>query len=325
MPTNSVSLNGDYATQLAQLQQRQKMAQMLQEQAAAPIEVQSYKGIQAPISNLALLAKALQGFGGAYLGNKAIEGMGQLKADQRDKALAFIKGSAPTAQVVLPGFITPQNFDSSQFNNIRPPRALATAPQNLGPAPTVAPGMGPPAMPSVSAPPMGGPITQPTQGEFTGTSLVPQGANNTPPMTRNITQTELENRYQEAAMSDNERLAAWGQSKLDELDTIKAEQRRLQDTIKAEWGKVQNLGPGDVAYTLDDNGNPRVIASAPEKPINKTTDNIIAVVANKVAAGQTLTPGENKIWNMWAAIQKKKSQSSNSPTSELPAGYFLDK
>jgi hypothetical protein len=181
--------------------------------------------------------------------------MGQLKADQRDKALAFIKGSAPTAQVVLPGFITPQNFDSSQFNNIRPPRALATAPQNLGPAPTVAPGMGPPAMPSVSAPPMGGPITQPTQGEFTGTSLVPQGANNTPKMTRNITPTELENRYQQAAMSDNERLAAWGQSKLDELDTIKAENR-----------KIKTASSGDTLYITNPDGTIKVIGTSPKAP-----------------------------------------------------------
>jgi hypothetical protein len=79
MPDNSVSLSGDYATQLAMLQQRQKMAQMLQEQAVAPIEVQSYNGIQAPISNLSILAKALQGFGGAYLSNQATKDAGALQ------------------------------------------------------------------------------------------------------------------------------------------------------------------------------------------------------------------------------------------------------
>jgi hypothetical protein len=84
---DSVNLNGDYATQLAQIQQRQKMAQMLQEQAAAPIEVQSYKGIQAPISNLSILAKALQGFGGAWQQQQLAKQQSDLAEAARQKVL----------------------------------------------------------------------------------------------------------------------------------------------------------------------------------------------------------------------------------------------
>ena len=99
MPTNSVNLSGDYATQLAQLQQRQKMAQMLQEQAVAPIDVQSYKGIQAPISNLSLLAKALQGFGGAYLSQNAFKDQAKLNQASAGANIQALKDADAAAEI----------------------------------------------------------------------------------------------------------------------------------------------------------------------------------------------------------------------------------
>ena len=58
MPNISLT---SYDSQLADAQRRQKMAEMLQEQANAPFDIQSYNGIQAPIPWTAVLAKALQG------------------------------------------------------------------------------------------------------------------------------------------------------------------------------------------------------------------------------------------------------------------------
>jgi hypothetical protein len=56
MPTISLT---DTTSQIAELQRRQKLAEALAAQGAAPIEVQSYKGIQAPISPFSVLAKVL--------------------------------------------------------------------------------------------------------------------------------------------------------------------------------------------------------------------------------------------------------------------------
>jgi hypothetical protein len=54
-----------FAPQMADIERQRQMAEMLQQQANAPIEIQSYRGIQAPIPTTAVLAKALQGFAAA--------------------------------------------------------------------------------------------------------------------------------------------------------------------------------------------------------------------------------------------------------------------
>ena len=51
-----------YQTQLEELARRQKMAEIMQQQSFQPIERFSYQGIEAPISPLSGLAKALQGY-----------------------------------------------------------------------------------------------------------------------------------------------------------------------------------------------------------------------------------------------------------------------
>ena len=61
------NLANPYQTQLEQLARRQKMAEIMQQQSFQPIERFSYQGIEAPISPLAGLTKALQG----YMGGKA--------------------------------------------------------------------------------------------------------------------------------------------------------------------------------------------------------------------------------------------------------------
>jgi len=68
----AVSLT-NYDAKLVDAQRRQKLAEILQTQSAAPIDIQSYKGVQAAIPWTAVLAKALQGSLAGYQGKKADE------------------------------------------------------------------------------------------------------------------------------------------------------------------------------------------------------------------------------------------------------------
>jgi len=74
----------DYNTRLAAIQRNEKLAQIMQQQAFQPIEVQSYQGIQAPISPLSGLAKVLQ----AYMGAKGTGEEERIKLNQEAKAEA---------------------------------------------------------------------------------------------------------------------------------------------------------------------------------------------------------------------------------------------
>jgi hypothetical protein len=70
------SVASPYQLQQQELDRRQKMAEILQQQAFEPIQAGSYQGIQAPISPVQGLAKVLQ----MYLANKNQEG---LKSEQK--------------------------------------------------------------------------------------------------------------------------------------------------------------------------------------------------------------------------------------------------
>jgi hypothetical protein len=70
------SVANPYQLQQQELDRRQKMAEILQQQAFEPIQAGSYQGIQAPISPVQGLAKVLQ----MYLSNKNQEG---LKTEQK--------------------------------------------------------------------------------------------------------------------------------------------------------------------------------------------------------------------------------------------------
>lgn len=70
------SVASPYQLQQQELDRRQKMAEILQQQAFEPVQAGSYQGIQAPISPVQGLAKVLQ----MYLSNKTQEG---LKSEQK--------------------------------------------------------------------------------------------------------------------------------------------------------------------------------------------------------------------------------------------------
>jgi len=70
------NVGNPYQLQQQELDRRQKMAEILQQQAFEPVQAGSYQGIQAPISPVQGLAKVLQ----MYLSNKNQEG---LKSEQK--------------------------------------------------------------------------------------------------------------------------------------------------------------------------------------------------------------------------------------------------
>jgi len=74
----------DYNTRLAAIQRNEKLAQIMQQQAFQPIDIQSYQGIQAPISPLSGLAKVLQ----AYMGAKGTGDEERIKLNQEAKVQA---------------------------------------------------------------------------------------------------------------------------------------------------------------------------------------------------------------------------------------------
>jgi len=96
MQNSSIALT-DTASQIAELQRRQKLAEALSAQGAAPIEVQSYKGIQAPISPFSALAKVLQTYMGAKQAADAIKGEKEARKTAREEAVGFLQGLDKTA------------------------------------------------------------------------------------------------------------------------------------------------------------------------------------------------------------------------------------
>ena len=89
----------DYDAQTAAIQQRQKLAELLQQQSMQPIDVQSYQGIQAPISPLSGLAKILQSYQAAKMQKDATTDASALRANERDdyaKQVVAALGGAQT-------------------------------------------------------------------------------------------------------------------------------------------------------------------------------------------------------------------------------------
>lgn len=94
------NLPDPYEAQKQEIARRQAYAQALQQQAFQPIETSSFQGFQAPIPATAVLAKALQGFGGGYL-------TGQAEREQRDLRQADIARGQEFA-AALQGAKTPE-------------------------------------------------------------------------------------------------------------------------------------------------------------------------------------------------------------------------
>lgn len=122
----SLTAQPDYATQLAALQRQQQLAQQLQQQASAPIDVSSYNGVQAPISPLAVLAKALQGYEAGNLSNKSAKAQSDLNKTDVQQAMAgmnaanipFSAGSPGAAGVSAKYQLPPMPIGGTQVGQV---------------------------------------------------------------------------------------------------------------------------------------------------------------------------------------------------------------
>ena len=76
-PTHAFNLASPYAAEMQEMQRRQQMSEMLQQQSQSPFERFSYQGIEAPIPFTAGLAKILQAYTGAKMQR---EGFAEQKA-----------------------------------------------------------------------------------------------------------------------------------------------------------------------------------------------------------------------------------------------------
>lgn len=94
------NLPDPYEGQKQEIARRQAYAQALQQQAFQPVEVSSFGGFQAPIPATAVLARALQGFGGGYLS-------GQAEREQRELRQADL-GKSAEFTAALAGAKTPE-------------------------------------------------------------------------------------------------------------------------------------------------------------------------------------------------------------------------
>jgi hypothetical protein len=145
----NVSLT-NYDAKLIDAQRRQKLAEMLQTQANAPIDIQSYKGVQAPIPWTAVLAKALQSGVAGYEGNKADEltkSYVSAKKEEQNNALNNLITSMGGGNTLVP---------TATGSAAPVPLAKALA-ATVPPAPTDIPVAAPPPNPMVAPPPVAAP------------------------------------------------------------------------------------------------------------------------------------------------------------------------
>lgn len=142
MPNISLT---DTASQIAELQRRQKLAEALSAQGAAPIEVQSYKGIQAPISPFSALAKVLQTYMGARGEKKAAEEQKTARQTAREEAQTALKqyyGNPEFSKFESP--VSAQESAVPALTPVAPPETIQTGgiiptsvKGNVGPAASI--------------------------------------------------------------------------------------------------------------------------------------------------------------------------------------------
>ena len=109
----------DPTLQAAQYARQQKMAELMQQQADQPIDIQSYNGIQAPISWGSVLAKGLKAGLGSYLSGEAMKGEANLSkaetadAQEKIKALYHLPDTTGLVQSAEPAGTTPTPYKLS--------------------------------------------------------------------------------------------------------------------------------------------------------------------------------------------------------------------
>ena len=123
-PQGNFRMPTPYDKELSSIARRERMAQIMQQQAFQPLQINSYNGIQAPISPLQGIAKALQMYAGMTAGDKADESRAEIgKRMQTDAAqqIASLDGTpAQPAIAPTPGTsFTPMGADFEDNPNLQ--------------------------------------------------------------------------------------------------------------------------------------------------------------------------------------------------------------
>lgn len=292
MQNSSIALT-DTASQIAELQRRQKLAEALSAQGAAPIEVQSYKGIQAPISPFSALAKVLQTYLGAKQAADAIKGEKEARNTERDQATSYFENLGKTA-------------DIGRFEN---PVSVEEARQQAAvPALTPVAPAGPPEMMQV-----GGTPTD-MQGGATPTAAVqapmPQVYNDAQPSAymgpqatvmpgRETTPQERMASLLQAGMSGNRILeqmapAMYGkiegqieaQGKADKLKAQIAGMTGLTDEQKSAYAQMVDVNPQAAGNFLKD-------VLTPKEPKPAEYGQMRAAAVERIQRGEPPMPGDD--------------------------------
>lgn len=292
----NVSLT-NYDAQLAAAQRRQKLAESLQEQADAPIDIQSYKGVQAAIPWTAVLAKALQGYAAGYQGNKASKEKESAEQNARQQGFSRMRAELANRLTESGEAFTPagSNVPNPQFS-VKKPSMLANLLGGGNAQPPQAGAM-PPAMPPQTAPMQQGapmaapPIVPVSQAPLSAAN--PAGGANMPQMAQAMpvappgpvgpirkalnfqskapTARELEDSSLDMMSSSNPYERVLGQSLFDRSQTQLDEQRKLDLTdvtrdkevarMKKLFGNEAPEGVGKNAWSAAlTSGDPEVIS-----------------------------------------------------------------
>jgi hypothetical protein len=123
-PTSGFRVPGPYDSELAAIARREKMAQIMQQQALQPLEINSFQGFQAPISPLQGIAKVLQMYAGMTAsdrGDDARAELGRKIRTEGSEQLASLDGMpAQPAIAPTPGTsFTPMGADFEDNPNLQ--------------------------------------------------------------------------------------------------------------------------------------------------------------------------------------------------------------
>lgn len=117
-----------YDQQMAELQRRQRMADLLQQQALEPVQAPEGGRFVVPVSPLAPLAKMLQGYIGGRMERDITRRRGEAEQQARQEAETYLRGFQPSMQVspqaALDASLTPMD----QVANVQP-QAVSLTPQ----------------------------------------------------------------------------------------------------------------------------------------------------------------------------------------------------
>ena len=301
-----ISLTDFKATKEA-AERRQRLAAALREQATAPIQIQSYNGIQAPIPVTEVLVKALQGYMAGRNERKAEKDLAEGRATARREAMDFVKGLKQ--ETPQDRFIAPPNFQPEQPGIIDRLKQAGQQFMPQQPQPVAAP-----QQPMV-APPTGAPMV-PAQP-----MAMPQGSEAMSLDASQLRQipAELQNRARspeeqqqmlmDAAMSGNPYLESIAPKMYADIESSMQTQAERDRKIEAIIGMDATDDQKRQMIAAMDLGDNEAFKNAIKPPVPiQSPEGVIGLIVQKVAAGQEVTPQEREIYNLWAAKTRKQGQ-----------------